>query len=124
MFTLRIKLGKLYIYLTDHRMKSRSNRQSQDQERMLKRKMISSARNSVCQCCGNVDKLEMHHLLSVKDHPELALEQRNIMLVCHGCHTKIHTDPFLWCRLIGERYNANSYEIEEEGYKTIGCGMC
>lgn len=124
MFTLRIKLCKLYIYLTDHQMKNRCQRQSQDQERMLKRKMIANIGEQRCQYCGNADKLEMHHLLSVHEHPELALESSNIMLVCHSCHIKIHTNPFLWVRLIEEKYKVIPHESKEKGHKTIGYGMC
>lgn len=124
MMTHRFKIGRFYIYLTDHKMKSRSKRQSQNQERMLKRKMIANIGEQRCQYCGNADKLEMHHLLSVKEHPELALESSNIMFVCHSCHIKIHADPFLWVRLIEERYKVIPHENEEKGYKTIGCGMC
>lgn len=43
-----------------------------------------------CQACGTLDKLEVHHIHPFHIHPELELDQANLITLCekpgHDCH--------------------------------------
>lgn len=43
-----------------------------------------------CQMCGTMDELEVHHIRPFHLHPELELEQSNLITLCekrgHDCH--------------------------------------
>ena len=39
-----------------------------------------------CRRCGAVGALEVHHVKSIQDAPELALAQSNLQTLCRGCH--------------------------------------
>lgn len=49
-----------------------------------------------CQLCGDKNhkgrgsqiKLEVHHVIAIKDDHSLALEPTNVVTLCHACHTK------------------------------------
>jgi 5-methylcytosine-specific restriction endonuclease McrA len=48
-----------------------------------------------CERCKAIeDKLEAHHVISVRDNPSLEYEPRNIMFVCLECHHNIHNSRF------------------------------
>lgn len=42
-----------------------------------------------CCDCGAMRRLEVHHVLSVRDRPDLAFDPANLKTLCAGCHTKI-----------------------------------
>ena len=53
------------------------------------------AKNYKCQCLGLVDlrvpsQLELHHKIPVSRAGPDSLE--NILVVCHSCHTKLHSE--------------------------------
>ena len=39
--------------------------------------------------CGAVGALEVHHKLSVRERPDLALELDNLVTVCRSCHFRL-----------------------------------
>lgn len=39
-----------------------------------------------CAKCGSPDRLEVHHIRSVRLHPELMLDESNLQVLCHACH--------------------------------------
>lgn len=41
-----------------------------------------------CQKCGSKKKIELHHIIAVKDSPELIFEPSNVITLCHDCHTQ------------------------------------
>lgn len=43
-----------------------------------------------CNRCESNEKLELHHIQTVADRPDLAYEKSNIEVLCHGCHRKHH----------------------------------
>lgn len=51
--------------------------------------------NPKCQCCGSRDKLEVHHIQSFHEHPELELDVNNLMVLCESkkyglnCHLEV-----------------------------------
>jgi 5-methylcytosine-specific restriction endonuclease McrA len=42
-----------------------------------------------CTDCGAGGRLEVHHELRVKDHPEAAFDPDTLRALCPSCHTKI-----------------------------------
>ena len=62
-------------------------------------------RDKVCVCCGYDDDLHVHHLHGVKEHPELATDVDNAVVLCKFCHSKYHQ--------IYSRYNINPQDFEE-----------
>lgn len=46
----------------------------------------------VCEICKNDRKLHVHHILPRSEHPELALDEENLMVLCEGCHKNIHSE--------------------------------
>lgn len=41
-----------------------------------------------CTACGSRRRLEVHHRLRVKDHPEAAFDPATLITLCGPCHTK------------------------------------
>lgn len=52
------------------------------------RKAVLEKDNKICQNCSTTKYLEIHHILSVKNHPELKLEVNNGQILCKECHKK------------------------------------
>ena len=104
----KLQLGKYYLYLADHKMKAASGAKRNKAERHLKHlqtaKLIAEKGIYSCELCGDAEKkLQLHHLYAVSEFPEMELEQNNTILVCEGCHQRIHNNPFLWIDLINQR---------------------
>lgn len=47
-----------------------------------------------CQMCRKAKRLTRatlaHHILYLRDRPDLAYERSNLMPLCHDCHERIH----------------------------------
>lgn len=47
-----------------------------------------------CRVCKEAHKLTravlVHHILYLRDRPDLAYERSNLMPLCHDCHERIH----------------------------------
>ena len=43
-----------------------------------------------CRVCGSIEKLNAHHLLSVRENPNLALDVNNGITLCRKCHRIAH----------------------------------
>jgi len=67
--------------------------------------------NPICACCGATKKLEVHHKQPFHEHPELELEEVNLITLCDGT---------LKCHLfIGHLGNWKSYNLgveKDSGY--------
>jgi 5-methylcytosine-specific restriction endonuclease McrA len=63
-----------------------------------KRKQILKRDNYECQLCkakGKFAKGEVvHHVKHLKDRPNLALDDKNLITVCNTCHELEHPDRF------------------------------
>ncbi|KOA86403.1 HNH endonuclease [Clostridium botulinum] len=61
-----------------------------------KRKEILKRDNNECQRCkslGRFSKAEcVHHIKHLKDRPDLALENKNLLSVCNTCHNILHPE--------------------------------
>lgn len=49
------------------------------------------ARDKVCQCCGLDKHLQAHHIFGYAEHPELATDVNNGLVLCKFCHEKYHS---------------------------------
>ena len=64
----------------------------------LIRLIAISNRNNNCDCqhCkskGEANKANtVHHIKHLKQHPELALDEENLMAVCKECHNELHPE--------------------------------
>ena len=54
------------------------------------RRMVLKRDDSTCQDCGesNIKKAIVHHILPVKDYPNLYFEMDNAKTLCVRCHKK------------------------------------
>lgn len=56
----------------------------------LRRRLVIEAHHR-CTACGEPKKrLVVHHVIEVKDAPELALDEANLRVLCQGCHNRVH----------------------------------
>ena len=64
-----------------------------------KRKDILDRDNNECQKCKNVyhtfrRATTVHHIKHLKEHPELAFEDDNLISLCYDCHNEEHPEKF------------------------------
>ncbi len=45
-----------------------------------------------CQICGQRAATVVHHIIPLKERPDLATEMSNLQSVCAICHNKEHTE--------------------------------
>lgn len=63
-----------------------------DKEYALFRLNILKRDNYTCKECGSKERLQVHHIKSRKDYPELIMDENNCITLCITCHSK--TDNF------------------------------
>lgn len=54
------------------------------------RQSILDQKGEVCRTCGETSQLHCHHILSVKERPDLAFNLDNIEILCSSCHSRHH----------------------------------
>ena len=91
------KLFGLYFYISNVRMKRRRTIDEQLRNRrnalLRKKRFLYQLRGGCCELCGKhfvQEALEIHHLVPVSQNPGLALQTKNLILLCHDCHVKVH----------------------------------
>lgn len=60
-----------------------------DELHKYRRKFLEAA-NFKCPTCDGKENLQLHHIISVAEKPELALDHSNIQVLCRSCHYKLH----------------------------------
>lgn len=55
-----------------------------------KRSEILERDKHKCVICNSNDNLCIHHIYSLNDYSELALENTNLVTLCSKCHEKVH----------------------------------
>lgn len=93
------RLFGLYFYVSSIRMKRRRSidEKMRHYHGVLKKKklLLYKMREGCCFHCGRhlgTEALEIHHLVGVRENPGLALNTSNLVLLCHECHQKVHSD--------------------------------
>lgn len=119
-FKRMLKLGKLRFYLTwNYRLK---NSQQRDQARnhngiVQVKNMLWKKYDGHCQICGKkIEKYgysQLHHILNWYRFPEYETDERNLLLLCRDCHSHIHKEPFLECRMIEDKCNELGINFKE-----------
>lgn len=91
---------KLRIYVTYNiRLRKRNIRDSEQNifdTRTFKKKVYQRAEGK-CELCGKQitwQEYQMHHILPIGRFPEYAMDERNLMCLCHKCHKNIHNNPY------------------------------
>nr|DAU49992.1 MAG TPA: NinG recombination protein [Caudoviricetes sp.] len=59
-----------------------------------KRKAILDRDDHKCLICGSNTDLQVHHILSISTHPQLRLDDNNLISVCTQCHENIHNNLY------------------------------
>lgn len=119
-FKRMLRIGKLRFYLTwNYRLKNSSQR---DQERNhngsveMKHKLWDKY-DGHCQICGkNIEKYswsQVHHVLNWWRFPEYETDERNLLLLCRDCHSHIHKEPFLECKMIEAKCKELGINLKE-----------
>lgn len=109
-FKRMLRIGKLRFYLTwNYRLK---NSQQRDQTRnhngiVQVKNMLWKKHDGHCQICGKkIEKFgysQLHHILNWWRFPEYETDERNLLLLCSDCHSHIHKEPFLECKMIEDK---------------------
>lgn len=59
-----------------------------------KRAEILLRDNNQCKICGNKCDLQVHHIYSLDNHPEMRLENNNLITLCTSCHHDVHNQIY------------------------------
>ena len=56
------------------------------------KKKIKTLDEGSCQCCGErvESDLQVHHIMPLKDYPDLVIDEGNGIALCKKCHDKYH----------------------------------
>lgn len=91
------RLFGLYFYVSSIRMKRRrsADEKARNQRKTLQRKkrLLYQLQDGCCEYCGRhlaADALEIHHVIPMSVNPGLALQTKNLILLCHDCHVAVH----------------------------------
>lgn len=80
---------KLIKYTDAERMKYREARNSHYNTTW--RKSVLNRDDYTCQCCGNKDNLQVHHILNFLTHVKLRYDESNGITLCDNCHRLFHS---------------------------------
>lgn len=67
-----------------------------------KRAEILLRDNSQCKICGNKNNLQVHHIYSLDNYPEMKLENSNLITLCTSCHHDVHNQVYSSIYLINK----------------------
>ena len=104
-----IKIGRLFLTLSNCRVKKRNERVGDNTYKMRRMRKafkseIEHGQGYVCPICGKTaEKAELHHILPVCRFPEFWDDARNCVALCHDCHKEIHLNPWLNIRMMQEK---------------------
>ena len=56
------------------------------------KKKIKSLDEGSCQCCGEriSSELQIHHIMPLREYPDLSIDEGNGIALCKKCHNKYH----------------------------------
>lgn len=64
---------------------------SRSSPQVLKWKQKVLKRDKICQCCGNDNNLQVHHLSAFVTHNERGADMDNGIVLCKKCHKQYHS---------------------------------
>lgn len=99
----KINIGKMFIYVSDHKLRKDNRDHSQGlQRRKLRRATERNCEGGgYCHICGASGvPLSVHHVIPQAVAQDLRWEPDNCLLLCGECHRRVHSNPFLQIDLI------------------------
>lgn len=97
----RFRIGRLYLYISNCRLKRRPIRDlvySRGKDRLLENKeKLYERHGGICPHCGQhfeKNQMDLHHILPVSRFPELGRSIKNCILLCRPCHKEVHMNPY------------------------------
>ena len=58
------------------------------QWRRFRASFLSLAENVLCRDCGREHSTDVHHVLKLRERPDLKLDPSNCLALCHRCHSR------------------------------------
>ena len=93
----RFHIFGVNVYITTRRMKLRSAkddlRRNRRKELMRLKHQLYMRGSGSCSCCGRFfpeADLEVHHVVSLGERPDLVSRKSNLRLLCRECHGRVH----------------------------------
>ena len=117
----KFKLGRLYFYISNCRMKKRPIRDlmyvgvAQDHVVENKHKLYER-QGGKCPHCAQpfeYEQLELHHILPLARFPELGQSIRNGIMLCHKCHKEVHCNPWKNIELMKAKAEELGIDLKE-----------
>lgn len=120
-FKKTFKVLGLYFTVSNCRVKKRITcgytRRGADADKIIKTKLrVYESNDGRCPLCGgrfDYNRMELHHVLPVARFGDLLHDERNMMLLCHGCHKEVHCNPWLNIRLMQEKAKEIGIELKD-----------
>lgn len=117
----RLKLGRLYFYISNCRMKKRPIRDlmyngATKHHIVENKRKLYEQQGGKCPHCGQpfeYEQLELHHILPLSRFPELGQSIRNGVMLCHCCHMEIHFNPWKNIELMKAKADELGIDLKE-----------
>jgi len=61
------------------------------------RSSILEKHNFKCKKCGSENNIHLHHEITLRDNPDLALDTDNLIPLCSTCHSNLHNKLIKKC---------------------------
>lgn len=103
MCIFKVNIGKMFIYVSDHKLRKDNRDRSQGlQRRKLRRATERNCEGGgCCHICGASGvPLSVHHVIPQAVAQDLRWEPDNCLLLCEECHRQVHSNPFMQIDLI------------------------
>ena len=117
----KFRIGRLYIYISNCRMKKRAKRdllyKDHVKDHCIENKhKLYERQGGRCPHCGQpfeYEQLEMHHILPLGRFPELGQSIRNGIMLCHRCHKEVHSNPWKNIQMMTEKAKEMGIDLSE-----------
>ena len=79
------------MYVNENQVWNTQKHRSSNEMKTAKQRVKS--RDGICQCCeeaGTGGHLQVHHIFSLAEYPELGCLEENMICLCQKCHDKYH----------------------------------
>lgn len=125
---IRLRIGRLYFYLSNCRMRRRPIRDLMYSNRIsdrciLNKKKLYERQGGRCPHCGQAfefEVMELHHVLPLSRFPELGVSIRNGIVLCHKCHKEVHNNPYKNISIMEKKAKELGYDLKDyyDDYRT------
>lgn len=89
--------------------------QGQNPMTRLKRETYGRA-GGCCEICGKpveYKKSQLHHVLPCARMTQFTTDKRNVMLLCHGCHQEIHSNPMKMAQMMQAKADELGVDLKD-----------